>query len=102
MNGTEALELKLDLLIALTRVGIRDELERERRRLMGDDVSVAILRSAQDWAGAGELKSVVMQTTKQSEATVKRRLSELVSSGALLRRGATRGITYRTSGLFDI
>ncbi len=102
MNGNEALERKLDLLIALIRIGIRDQLERERRAVMADDVSVAILRGAQDWIGAGELKSVVIQATKQSEATVKRRISELVSSGALLRRGATRSITYRTAGLFDL
>ncbi len=102
MSNSEALERKLDLLIALTRIGIRDQLERERRVLMADDVSVAILRGCQNWVSAGELKSVVMQATKQSEATVKRRISELVSSGALLRRGATRSVTYKTSGLFDL
>lgn len=102
MSGNEALERKLDVLIALTRIGIRDQLERERRALLADDVSLAILRGAQDWIGAGELKSAVMQATKQSEATVKRRISELISGGALQRRGATRSIAYRSSGLFDL
>jgi hypothetical protein len=102
VSATENLERKLDLLIALTRIGVRDQLERERRALMADDVSVVILRNTQEWVGADELKSLVEQTTRQSAATVKRRIAELVSSGALLRRGATRSIAYRSSGLLDI
>jgi hypothetical protein len=102
VSESEEIGRKLDLLIALTRVGVRDQLERERRRLEEDRVSAAILLNSQDWISAGELKDAVARTTRQSEATVKRRVAELVARGALLKRGATRTMSYRSSGLFDV
>jgi hypothetical protein len=102
MTDFSALEQKLDLLIALTRVGVRDQLGRERRLLDDDPVSREILRATDDWTSAGELKDAVRQATGQSEPTVKRRIGDLVSRGALLRRGAGRNVSYRSSGLFDL
>src|SRR5688572_6120166 len=74
----ETLELKLDLLIALQRVAVREALSRERRAIEEDPVSAAILRGADDWVAAGRLKEQIVKSTKQSEPTVKRRLGELV------------------------
>jgi hypothetical protein len=102
MTDLSALEHKLDLLIALTRVGVRDQLGRERRLLEEDPVSREILRATDDWTSAGELKDTVRQVTGQSEPTVKRRIGDLVSRGALQRRGAGRNVSYRSSGLFDL
>jgi hypothetical protein len=102
MTDTQALEQKLDLLIALTRVGVRDQLARERRMLDEDPVSREILRATDDWTSSGPLKDLVRRATKQSEPTVKRRIADLVSRGALLRRGAGSAISYRNSGLFDV
>jgi hypothetical protein len=100
-NDDELLR-KLDLLIALTRVGVRDALARESHALERDAVSTALLRHTDDWHAAGELKTVVMKATGQSEPTVKRRIAELVARGALLRKGAGRTISYRSSGLFEL
>jgi hypothetical protein len=92
---------RLDLLIALTRVGVRDALMRESRALGEDPVSAALLQQSEEWRPAGELKSLVVRETGQSEPTVKRRIADLVGRGALLRDGAGRSVRYRNSGLFE-
>jgi hypothetical protein len=102
MTENEDLGQKLDLLIALTRMGVREQLNRERKAIEDDPVSLALLQGAQDWTAAGELKTAVKSQTKQSEPTVKRRISELVSRGAMQRRGAGAAIAYRSTGLFEV
>jgi hypothetical protein len=102
MSETEDLAQKLDLLIALTRMGVRDQLNRERKAIEDDPVSLALLQHADDWMPAGELKAAVKTQTKQSEPTVKRRIAELISRGAIQRRGAGGSISYRTTGLFEV
>jgi hypothetical protein len=100
-NNDEVLR-RLDLLIALTRVGVRDALIRESRALETDRVSAALLRSSENWTSAGELKKQAIKVSGQSEPTVKRRISELVSRGALLREGSGRTVHYRNSGLYEM
>lgn len=97
----EEMVRRLDLLIALTRVGVRDALAREARALEQDAVSAALLRHSEDWRVAGALKALVIKETGQSEPTVKRRIADLVGRGALLRQGAGRTVSYRNSGLFE-
>lgn len=94
---------KLDLIVALMRIGFGDQLQRHRHRLFDEDpASEAILRHADDWIAAGALKGHVTKTTKQSEPTVKRRIADLVSLGALERRGAGSSVSYRSTGLFEV
>jgi hypothetical protein len=93
---------RLDLLIALTRLGVRDALTRESRALEQDKVSAALLRHSQEWTSAGDLKKLVIKASDQSEPTVKRRMAELVARGALLREGSSRTVRYRNSGLFEV
>lgn len=93
---------RLDILIALTRVGVRDALARETHALQQDPVSAALLRRTAEWKSAGSLKSEVVQETGQSEPTVKRRIAELVSRGALVREGAGRTVRYRNSGVYEV
>jgi hypothetical protein len=100
--SSESVEQKLDLLIALTRVGVRQPLEAELKEIESDPVSKAILQRTRDDIAAGPLKTAVMKATKQSEPTVKRRLGELVARGALSRAGAGGKVTYRNTGLFDV
>jgi hypothetical protein len=100
--SSEAVERKLDLLIALTRVGVRQQLEAELEKIESDPVNKAILQKTYDEIAAGPLKTAVMKATKQSEPTVKRRLGELVARGALSRAGAGGKVTYRNTGLFDV
>lgn len=102
MADLEELGYKLDVLIALTRIGVRDNLIRERRHIEEDPVSTSILRHTDRWVSAGDLKVKVQKQTNQSEPTIKRRLAELVSRGVLVRQGAGRTVSYRSSGLLDL
>lgn len=102
MSGSDGVERKLDLLIALTRVGVSDALERERRAIEADPVSVALLKATGEPVAAGALKSRVQSETRQSKATVERRMADLASRGALVRDGTGGSITYRNSGLFEL
>jgi hypothetical protein len=102
MTETEDLGQKLDLLIALTRMGVREQLNRERKAIEDDPVSLALLQRAEDWTPAGELKTAVKMQTKQSEPTIKRRIAELILRGAMQRRGAGGSISYRSTGLFEV
>ncbi len=102
MPSSDETDRKLDLIIALMRIGFGDQLQRRGRILAEDDTNAEILRRCDDWIAAGELKSAVMNATKQSEPTVKRRISDLVSLGALSRRGAGGAVSYRTTSLFEL
>ena len=102
MSASDALAQKLDLLIALTRLSVRDQLGQELAAIREDPVSLAILRGVEDWVPAGKLKESVRAATGQSDMTVKRRIADLVSRGAVLREGAGPAVKYRTSGLLDI
>lgn len=93
---------KLDLLVALTRMGVRDQLNRELKVIQEDPVSLALLQRAEDWTTAGELKTAVKTATRQSEPTVKRRIAELISRGAMQRRGTGPSVFYRSTGLFEV
>jgi hypothetical protein len=93
---------KLDLIIALMRIGFSDQIQRRGRILFDDPTSVEILGHCDDWTPAGTLKSAVAQATKQSEPTIKRRIADLVSLGALARRGAGGSVSYCSTGLFDV
>jgi hypothetical protein len=102
MSKPGDLERKLDLLIALTRVGVSDALDRQRRSIESDPVSLALLKATSDAVSAGALKDTVREETKQSKATIERRMADLVSRGALLRQGTGSAINYRNSGLFEV
>jgi hypothetical protein len=102
VSSSDALEQKLDLLIALTRLSVRAEVAQELDAIRNDAVLLAILRSVDDWIPAGKLKEGVRSATGQSDMTVKRRIADLVSRGALLRDGAGPAVKYRTSGLFEV
>ncbi len=104
MVTNDSIERKLDILIALTRIGIQSELRKVEEQLRADPVSLAILRnlSPTEAISAGALKTAARAATKQSEATIKRRLADLVTSGAVLRRGSGAGVSYLSSGLFEV
>jgi len=102
MPDVTELERKLDLLIALARVGLRDELAQRRAELDADAVSIAVLEHTSDWIAAGDLKAAARGASGESESTVKRRIADLVSSGAVTRRGSGGSITYRSTGLFEV
>lgn len=60
-----------------------------------DEVNTVILRRSRRWIAAGDLKAAVAQQCQVSEATVKRRVADLLEVGALTSQGATRTLQYR-------
>ena len=102
MSASDDIDRKLDLIIALMRIGFGDQLQRRSRVVAEDPTNAQILRHCDDWIAAGALKTAVMKATKQSEPTIKRRIAELVSLGALARRGAGASISYCTTGLLEV
>ena len=102
MTDSDETNRKLDLIIALMRIGFGDQIQRRGRILLEDTTSVEILRHCDEWTSAGALKGAVAKATKQSEPTIKRRVADLVSLGALARRGAGGSVSYRSTGLFEV
>lgn len=82
----DALERRLDLRIALTRLSVCDALA--SADLRADPVSAAILANAGRFDSAGQLKSAVMRQTGQSKPTVERRIADMVAAGVIARRGS--------------
>lgn len=101
MTDLGNVERKLDLLIALTRIGLSDALARERQKINSDPVFTAVLRAAAEPIAPGLLKDRVRAETCQSKATVERRIAELVARGALVRESGNGGAAYRSTGLLD-
>lgn len=90
---------RLDKLIAITQLARKDAIDRARERILGDSTKRAIVEAASDWTTAGELKTTVMKHTKESPATVSRRLAELVAEGVLAKQGAGSNVSYKATGL---
>jgi hypothetical protein len=89
--------LRIERLLA---IGFAEQLQAKRdAHEVGDEVAAEILARTSAWTPAGELKRAVVNATRQSEPTVKRRLKKLVELGALDRRGETAAVEYRSTGL---
>ena len=101
MAENDVLAHKLDVLIALTRIGVSDALRREREMLAGDEVSVELIKRCAEPTAAGALKDATAKATGKGKATVERRMADLVGRGVLTRESAGGQVTYRSSGLFE-
>jgi hypothetical protein len=100
-HGIEGLESRLARIESLLSIGFERQVsERREREDIGDAVSHQVLLRARAWTPAGELKQAVINSTGQSEPTVKRRFNKLVDLGALERRGKGPSTEYRNTGLF--
>lgn len=91
---------RLDRLIALLRLAYSDRIQAARDLIAPHPVDRALLEHAADeWLGAGELKKLVMDSTGQSNSTVKARLASLVEAEVLSKRGAGPKTEYRSTGI---
>lgn len=98
MTDTETAR-QLETVIAILKLAHRKEIEEARTTIRADKVNAEILDRTSDWVSAGRLKTTVMAKTKQSKATVDRRVAALVEQGALERQGAGTAASYRNTGL---
>jgi len=93
------LSTRLDLLIALTKLANRDQLRKLRDDIEKDSVSAKALELAGTSLTSNDFKSKIMEATGASEATVKRRIADLVDVGVLRARRKGREVLYENSGL---
>jgi hypothetical protein len=98
-NDAEILR-RLDTVIAILRLAHADAIEHATTKLTSDPVNAAILKAASGtkFVAAGDLKTRVAKTAKQSEKTVQRRIQDLVDIGAVEVRPEGRP-AYRATGL---
>jgi hypothetical protein len=95
----EDIEQRLNTIIAILQLAHRDAIENARKAIRGDKVNAAILDATTKWTPAGKVTSAVRQKTKQSSATIGRRLATLVDQGVLDKSGGGPTTTYRATGL---
>jgi hypothetical protein len=99
MATNEDVVARLDRVTALLQLAYREQIARARDEVLADKVNAALLKAtASKYIAAGELKTKVAKSTKQSEKTVQRRIQDLVSLGALEVR-PTGHAAYRSTGL---
>jgi hypothetical protein len=90
---------RLDTIIAILQLAHQDEIESARTTIRSDKVKAAILDFSKAWTPAGKLTSAVKNKTKQSSATISRRIGELLAVGVLEKQGGGPSTEYRSTGL---
>lgn len=97
---TDELVERLDRIAAILQLAHGDAIERARTRIRADKVNAAILDvTPTTWVAASKMQSAVATKTKASTRTIQRSIADLVGQGVLEKRGATRTIEYRATGL---
>ena len=95
----EDIARRLDTIIAILQLAHQDEIESARATIRNDKVKAAILDGSKNWTAAGKLTSAVNAKTKQSGATINRRIGELLGVGVLEKQGGGPSTEYRSTGL---
>jgi Fic family protein len=92
---------KLSQLIVLTKLSSSNIIAETRKEIRKDKVFRTALDLADGSLGSTQLKDKIKKQAKVSEATVKRRIADLIEKGALtvIRKG--NEIYYENSGLYD-
>jgi DNA-binding transcriptional ArsR family regulator len=95
----EDIARRLDTIIAILQLANREEIESARSAIRADKVNAAILDATTKEIPAGKLMTTVKTKTKQSPATISRRITALLEQGALEKSGGGRTTAYRATGL---
>jgi hypothetical protein len=90
---------RLDLIQATLRVAFEPQITAVRETLHADDVAAGILDQTTEWVGSGDLQKAVARATGKTSRTVRNRLAELVTRGAVETRGSDAAPEYRRTGL---
>lgn len=97
---TQEVVERLDRIISILQLAFREPIEEARNRIREDSLSKALLDAAADeWIPGGELVRSVVASSSGSARSVSRRLSALVSLGAIDKQGGGAQTRYRSSGL---
>jgi Fic family protein len=99
MTANDEVLQRLDKIIAILQIAHKDEIERARNEINGDNVDAAILKVATKATPAGKLVKSVETKTKQTKRNVQRHVAELIERGLLEKSGSGTATTYKTTGL---
>jgi predicted HTH transcriptional regulator len=95
-----ALVERLDKMTAILQLAFKEQLDSAREGILSDQIAAALIEMASSgWMEAGELKSAVAKLTHQSERTVSRRISTLVSQHVLKQEGTGPSVRYKSTGI---
>lgn len=92
---------KLGDLVILTKLSSAKAIAEFKEEIAKDPIFQMILSLADGSLSSAQLTEKVMQQTKVSEKTVKRRISDLVEKGGLTYERKGKEIYYENSGLFE-
>lgn len=99
MVTTDELVDRLDRLISLFTIAFADQIGAAKAVVRSDPVSRSILEACDSaWTPAQSLHDAAAEAGA-SPRTATRRISELVTMGALVRQGATHTSSYRLTGV---
>jgi hypothetical protein len=90
---------RLDRILGVLSLAFADQIGAARDRIRANPIAAATLDVAVDWTAAGALQDAVIATTEAGKSTVRAKLAELVSLGALEVRGGGPSTEYRSTGL---
>ena len=96
------IEKKLDILIALYKIGLNKELRMLSEEVKNDKTSLKILELADGSLTYGDLVTKIAKIIGVSEKTVKRRISELAEKGLLTSNREGSKVFYTNSGIIEV
>ena len=90
---------KLDQLISITKLANWSAIAASQAEVRSDGINAAILDASTDWVRSGKMQEAVAKKTKSSTRTVRDRIGDLVTMGALETRGGGPSTEYKANGL---
>jgi len=98
----ESIDKKLDILIALLKISISEQLNVLKSEVEHDEVSKKVLEYADDTLSYNQLKHKVADDLGVHEITVRRRITYLSNKGLIIGRRVGREVYYKNSGLIEV
>lgn len=90
---------QMDMLISLFKLAYSDKISEGKKKVFEDKIMSEIIEAVPEDLTSGELVSRVSHEVKQSERTIRARLSDLVSIGVLRIEKVGKNSFYRSTGL---
>jgi hypothetical protein len=99
MTEDSDIAARLDKIIAILQLAHGDEIEKARAAIRADKVNAAILDATKKMTPSAKVMAAVKKKTRQSPATIARRISGLIEQGALEKQGGGNLTHYQATGL---
>lgn len=101
LETLKRIDAKMNQLIAIMKVNGKEKLDTLRKELQADKDYSKILEICEQPVSYNRIVEEVMKQTGAGESTVKLKISQLKSKGALMASRQGREVSYVNSGLLD-